>query len=517
MWGTWADVRRRMEPPGESMSEFANIPPDSRRVPLENRIQLKFDRFSGFVSEYTANLSPSGVFIKTRDPKPPGTVLEFEFRLGDGFELIRGRGEVIWNRRQEEGTARPAGMGVRFLELSPGSRELIYRLVEDHVQAGGTPFDVSEMPEPEALPAVDPFQEMAAGLPPLDDDFDLLPEPSVPEAPSPPPPEPAASRPFLAAEPPELPQPSEPRAVPPGAAWNIPPEPAPPLAFPSAVSLSAAAPFSGGDPAPPERPDLEPIRFETYSPRAVATEPAVPPAAAATPPPSVFDVQGRAAASRKLPSKWFWGALAAIALLLGAGYAERERVLSWVGIADPTAESEMIPPATSPAPPAVAAAAPHPPSATAPAAATPAAGGPGGPPSAPDVAAVPPAPLPEKVEPAPAGPPATVLEKITWEQKPEGTDLILWADGVFRRGGYSQVRVGGEPPREVVRINGAARPFRFLRLAVGTPEVRQIRVGFHQSPAGNEIHVVMDLADAAVKVVGVEEQGRQLRLQLRRP
>src|SRR5262245_15244112 len=44
LWGQWASSARRLEPPGESMVDYSNIPADSRRVPLENRIQLKFDR-----------------------------------------------------------------------------------------------------------------------------------------------------------------------------------------------------------------------------------------------------------------------------------------------------------------------------------------------------------------------------------------------------------------------------------------------------------------------------------------
>ncbi|MDP9122193.1 MAG: PilZ domain-containing protein, partial [Acidobacteriota bacterium] len=76
------------------MIDYSNVPRDSRRVPLAHRIQLKFDRFSGFINEYVANISPGGIFIKAQNPEQPGQILEFEFRLGDGFELIQGRGEV---------------------------------------------------------------------------------------------------------------------------------------------------------------------------------------------------------------------------------------------------------------------------------------------------------------------------------------------------------------------------------------------------------------------------------------
>jgi len=174
------------------MVDYSNIPRDSRRVPLETRVQFKFDRFSGFISEYSANISPGGIFLRTRTPRPPGTVLDFEFRLGDGFELIKGRGEVIWARDEEEGAARPAGMGIRFLELSEGSRELIYRIVDQHILQGGTPFDVTQRPpDPTPAPAPNaaswlPALDVPEGLPPAAEPLPGLLSPPAP-APEPPP------------------------------------------------------------------------------------------------------------------------------------------------------------------------------------------------------------------------------------------------------------------------------------------------------------------------------------------
>lgn len=482
------------------MTDYSNVPPDSRRVPLENRIQLKFDRFSGFVSEYTANLSPSGVFIRSKDPKPAGTVLEFEFRLGDGFELIRGRGEVIWNRKVDEGPSRPAGMGVRFLELSPGSRELIFRLVDDHVQRGGTPFDVSKGPvsaEPAAAPPpADPFAEMNAGLPPLDDLLfeDLHGAPvSRPQAPARPEPVPAVI------------PPEEPIASPAlGAPAQVISFPSPLAAVPRAVEPEeASAPSLRGAAAPLtlSAPEIPPA-YDLWSPPAPASEAPVPVPLAGYGPSAPAK-----AARRRRPSLVFVILLAAFPLLGLVGFIYWDRLAPLAGLQD--AEEPDIPPPALPVAPSPAAV----PETTTPPVEQPA-GPPPGPPAEPSPAVA--APLPEKVEPAPAGPPVTVLEKITWEELPEGTDIILWGDGVFRHGGYSQVRVGGAPPREVVRINGAVRPFRFPRLAVGTPEVKQVRIGFHQRPAGNELHVVLDLTGDAVAVVGVEERGSQLRLQVRR-
>src|SRR5688572_31950079 len=102
----------------EAMVDYTNIPRDSRRVPLETKVQFKFDRFSGFISEYSSNISPTGMFIVTENPEPAGRILDLEFRLGDGFEIIKGQGEVVWVRSAPDGPGRPPGMGIRFMELS---------------------------------------------------------------------------------------------------------------------------------------------------------------------------------------------------------------------------------------------------------------------------------------------------------------------------------------------------------------------------------------------------------------
>src|SRR3954468_6879342 len=85
------------------MVDYSNIPRDSRRVPIATKVLFKFERFSGFISEYSANISPTGMFITTTNPEPAGSILDFEFRLGDGFEIIQGKGEVVWTRAVGEG------------------------------------------------------------------------------------------------------------------------------------------------------------------------------------------------------------------------------------------------------------------------------------------------------------------------------------------------------------------------------------------------------------------------------
>ncbi|MFQ5349088.1 MAG: TIGR02266 family protein [Thermoanaerobaculia bacterium] len=123
------------------------IPFESRRVPLERRITLKFQHRDGFVNEYAANVSLKGMFITAWVPEPCGSVFLFEVQVADRQRLIHGVGEVVWVREAEESPERPSGMGVRFLKLDEASREVINGMVDSHVRRGGTPFDPAIRPE----------------------------------------------------------------------------------------------------------------------------------------------------------------------------------------------------------------------------------------------------------------------------------------------------------------------------------------------------------------------------------
>ena len=112
--------------PGQSGSRA------SHRVPMERKVVLKFHDFGGFSIEYSANVSTSGMFIKTTSAKPVGSIFIFEIWLGDERKLVHGLGEVIWIRDREEASDRPAGMGVSYVKLDDASRAALARIVEEH-------------------------------------------------------------------------------------------------------------------------------------------------------------------------------------------------------------------------------------------------------------------------------------------------------------------------------------------------------------------------------------------------
>jgi len=125
---------------------------DSRRVPLERKVILKFQHFGGFFIEYSANVSLTGMFIKTDSPKPAGSVFIFEIWLGEEHKLVHGLGEVVWVRHEDERADRPAGMGIRFIKIDEESRTVVKRVIAEHVEKGGKVFDLAAAgPEPGPL------------------------------------------------------------------------------------------------------------------------------------------------------------------------------------------------------------------------------------------------------------------------------------------------------------------------------------------------------------------------------
>ena len=87
-------------------------------------INKAFDSFDQFIQEYVTNISRSGVFIKTKQPLPIGTIVNLRFSvIMDDVESIEGEGEVV---RVETD---PPGMGVVFRKLSSYSQNLIEKLL----------------------------------------------------------------------------------------------------------------------------------------------------------------------------------------------------------------------------------------------------------------------------------------------------------------------------------------------------------------------------------------------------
>lgn len=123
-----------------STPKAARTPTRHVAGPAAQPVTIVFENFKEFIREYSARISMSGMFIRLEKPYPPGTTLALDLKLGQDFPLIQGTGEVVWTRERAEGPDRPAGVGIRFRDISEQSRDLTYAIVERRMADGGELF-----------------------------------------------------------------------------------------------------------------------------------------------------------------------------------------------------------------------------------------------------------------------------------------------------------------------------------------------------------------------------------------
>ena len=103
------------------------------RTPLNVLVQFRFDTFEDFLAEYSVNISPGGIFLRTEAPQEVGAIVYLQFSLKDGSRLIEGMGRVVRVNPASPGGP-PAGMGVEFLNFDEESMALIEEIC---AQRGG--------------------------------------------------------------------------------------------------------------------------------------------------------------------------------------------------------------------------------------------------------------------------------------------------------------------------------------------------------------------------------------------
>ena len=171
------------------------------RQPVGLLVRLAYGSVDEFVERFSVNMSRGGLFIRTREPRPVGTLLNLEIRLQSGEAVIRAQGVVRWVQAPDaatQGKPLAPGMGVQFTKLDDASRAVVDRMVAVREKRGAAP-GASSAPPVAPRPAATPPPTRTPAPPAR----------AVPPAPADarprPPPGPAAT-------PPPLPPPTAPRA-----------------------------------------------------------------------------------------------------------------------------------------------------------------------------------------------------------------------------------------------------------------------------------------------------------------
>ncbi len=97
---------------------------DDRRKAVRIQVNDEFAVVDGLLTEYVANLSRGGLFLRCDQSLPEGTEVELNFSvLLDDVERIKGRGVVV-----HMGHGGASGLGIRFTSLTPESQALLRRV-----------------------------------------------------------------------------------------------------------------------------------------------------------------------------------------------------------------------------------------------------------------------------------------------------------------------------------------------------------------------------------------------------
>lgn len=516
------------------------------------RVHLKLEGVVDPITESLLNVSLGGMAVAIRRPPPVGSLVAFEFDLGEA--LIEGTGEVVWVHPIPDHPMGKSDVGVRFRYLSPGSRERIFRLVQWYTGQDSTP-GAEQVAEALASGVLSPAGSTTPGripasrspvLPlPLDDAGEMVEMEDL----------------TVRGTALPVPEPAEPSA--------------PPATFPTPLSSnSPAEPTSWPVPALGAQawaPEAEPAGRASEEPAEVAPEPgweprwrqpASEPAEAEAEEPEALPRGGPSFAQVAAPRRRSLLPLFLLGMTLGlvgfAGYLFRDTVLGWLGMGNRPAPAQ--PAASSPAPNAT-------PPAANPEPARPAAGslpantstgttlvedvGAGSAASAPaekgpDAAAegsetatetapqpqaarpepetqpAAPQPAPASPQPTPAspassnaaGPRARSIEQIRWQASGGATTLEIQASGRLDPARVSFSRLEGTPPRLLVKLGGIDRLYKPTAIEAKTSELARIRSGLHLSPGETSLHVVLDLTSPAVTLAEKSFDGETLRLRL---
>jgi uncharacterized protein (TIGR02266 family) len=90
------------------------------RVP--KKLSLAYKDKASFLKAYTKNISNGGLFVRTSDPPPKGTLINLQLQLPGLKEHLKIDCSVVWNNTKE---SKASGMGLQFDNMSESDRKTL--------------------------------------------------------------------------------------------------------------------------------------------------------------------------------------------------------------------------------------------------------------------------------------------------------------------------------------------------------------------------------------------------------
>ncbi len=101
------------------------------------RLLVEYTSVDEFLTDWTANISVGGMFLRTDEPRPRGSTFRLRFRIPDRPTPVEAHGEVAWVVPPGGRQPPEAGMGIRFTNVSDADVQDIARLIQERRTANG--------------------------------------------------------------------------------------------------------------------------------------------------------------------------------------------------------------------------------------------------------------------------------------------------------------------------------------------------------------------------------------------
>lgn len=95
-------------------------------------VRAEYDRGDDASDDEVLNVGRGGAFIATSHPLAVGKLVHLDLTVPGDAHPLAATARVVWTRELAVNDDRPAGMGVKFIDVDEGAREVIGRMVREH-------------------------------------------------------------------------------------------------------------------------------------------------------------------------------------------------------------------------------------------------------------------------------------------------------------------------------------------------------------------------------------------------
>lgn len=91
--------------------------------------KVKEETDRGYLFGYAKNISRSGLYITSINPRLPGEQFTISFQIPETQISVRCRCEIVWMRKYDSKTKAEPGYGIRFLDIPKETAQAIHEWV----------------------------------------------------------------------------------------------------------------------------------------------------------------------------------------------------------------------------------------------------------------------------------------------------------------------------------------------------------------------------------------------------